>query len=339
MDSPIRFDDHILQTPALNNFHEPDQDLKKLLPATRRLEQDGHRIIPARWSTEFLEKDLLVTRLDDIASWLWVCGRPMPPRPLHYQLLLSREISVTEDPGLHMVWHKKRIFIKPMPRYLLDPKTSGRIFASRNTETQYLRACAKGFLHSYCALVSYESDFRIALHRGLLPPEFTWKEWQQLTTQLLQTDLSVNPRYIYGELRLGRLNKVYKVRKGRLLRGYAQCCGPRDYREFVGDHFALVASVLSYLVLALTAMQVGLQSEILSASDAFQSASYGFTVFAIAAPLVFAAGIFLIVMVMFCDNFWATKKFEKAQFERRGMEPPWKEKDPLRGRQNGSTLE
>lgn len=46
---------------------------------------------------------------------------PMPPRPLHHQLLLSREISVTEQMDMYLVWMTGRMFLKPIPRFLLEP--------------------------------------------------------------------------------------------------------------------------------------------------------------------------------------------------------------------------
>jgi hypothetical protein len=44
----------------------------------------------------------------------------MPPRPLHYQQAASREIVVVEKMDLHLVWEPNRIYLKPLPRYLLS---------------------------------------------------------------------------------------------------------------------------------------------------------------------------------------------------------------------------
>ncbi len=44
----------------------------------------------------------------------------MPPRPLHYQKAVGRNVVVHERADLHLVWDEQRIFLKPIPRYLLD---------------------------------------------------------------------------------------------------------------------------------------------------------------------------------------------------------------------------
>lgn len=69
-----------------------------------------------------IEKELNLQRLHKVLRWLWVVGRPMPPSPLHYQLLLYREIFVTEQMDMHLVWTTGRIFLKPIPRFLLEPR-------------------------------------------------------------------------------------------------------------------------------------------------------------------------------------------------------------------------
>ncbi|KAI6777759.1 uncharacterized protein J7T54_000564 [Emericellopsis cladophorae] len=39
-----------------------------------------------------VDAELDLRRLAHIHHWLWIAGRPMPPRPLHHQRLLNREI-------------------------------------------------------------------------------------------------------------------------------------------------------------------------------------------------------------------------------------------------------
>lgn len=59
-----------------------------------------------------------------------------------------------------------------------------------------------------------------------------------------------------------------------------------------------------YIAIGLTAMQVGLATESLAQVHAFQSVSYGFTMFSILGPLIAAS----IVMLQFRDMFlfnWA----------------------------------
>lgn len=57
-----------------------------------------------------------------------------------------------------------------------------------------------------------------------------------------------------------------------------------------------LAATTVYMVVVLTAMQVGLATEALAKNSAFQSASYGFTVFSILGPLV-CAGLIVVAFV------------------------------------------
>ncbi|KAI2464865.1 hypothetical protein F4781DRAFT_425195 [Annulohypoxylon bovei var. microspora] len=306
-------------------------DFAALLPASHRTRDD--QIVVPEPGPEFLKRELLVRRLNDVQDWLWVCGRPMPPRPLRYalagepvgnhQALISRDVTVTEDPELHLVWSKNRIFLKPVPLYLLDPD----FWEAHVLPDKELACCARGFLFSYAALVAYESDFVLALEKRLLPGRITWAQWKALAGEILESHdfASVNPRYWYGELRLSRLNKVYRVRKGFVLRGYSKVASHAVYGDLISDNFGALATILGYVVIVLTAMQVGLGVDRLQSDEAFQNASYGFTVFSIIAPLVASVGIALAVLVMFVSNWAATKSYEGKRFRKMGVEPFWRE--------------
>lgn len=296
-----------------------------LLPATSRVQDD---IVIPQSDTEFLERELLVKRLNDIHDLLWICGRPMPPRPLHHQRLLSRDIVICEDVALHMVWWRNRIFLKPLPPYLLDPdfwKAHIGITADTQHIDAYrgnLDACARGFLFSYTALIAYRSDFRIAKECGLLPDAISWEGWKALAAQFLENHRydRVNPRYWYGELRLSRLNKIYSFRKGFLFRGYSRVASHSVYGDLLRDNFSVLAGILGYVVVALSAMQVGLSVERLEGNKAFQDTSYGLTVFSLIVPLIAAGFIFLFVLVMFVSNWRATKAYEKRRLKAIGVD-------------------
>ncbi|KAH8768403.1 hypothetical protein F5883DRAFT_554515 [Diaporthe sp. PMI_573] len=146
----------------------------------------------------------------------------MPPRPLHYQLVVGREVFVTEQMDMHLVWTTGRIFLKPIPRFLLEPRfwteylSADEDVGSQNTAWECergLRKRALGFLFSYAALISHESDFLVAKDKHLLPREVNWSGWrafvEELDTEHIYPD--VDPRFYYGELRLGRLNKIYRL--------------------------------------------------------------------------------------------------------------------------------
>lgn len=291
-----------------------------LLPATTRTVDDDIQVPSITdGALAFLSKDLFVNRLNDVHNSLWIAGRPMPPRHLGHQIVLSREVIVTEDMELHLLWRAKHIYIKPLPKYILDEKFWRLYLAEKgqdNAETaerrQKIAQCARGFLLSYCALISYESDFKLAQTLGLLPSRIEWEQWRSWVPEVIASCPydSVNPRFWYGELRMGRLNKIYRWQKGHFIRGYSRVGAPSVYSEFLGENFAVLAVGLGYMVIALTAMQVGLATDHLQKNAAFQDASWVFTVISMIAPLAAAAVIFTLFLVMFIINWAETKNFE-----------------------------
>lgn len=298
-----------------------------LLPASSRAKTDDIST-PSANLHYFLEKELFVKRINAIQDWLWACGRPMPPRPLHYQLVLSRDIIVTEAAELHLVWGPKGIHVKPLPEYLLDREFwQTHIIGDGGSEPQEVEKCARGFLFSYCALIAYKSDFRIAKDHGLLPENLSWESWKLFSAQILESHCfaAVNPRYWYGELRLGRLNKVYRFRKLSLFRGYSRIAGYAVYGDLIRDNFAALITLLGYVVIVLTAMQVGLATDKLVANEAFQAASYGLTVFAIIGPLIAGVSIILFAFIWILSNWRATKRYEGRRFKDIGVEPYWRD--------------
>ncbi|KAI8958899.1 hypothetical protein F5Y11DRAFT_20714 [Daldinia sp. FL1419] len=315
--STIPFTTRVLRSREGSSTSQRTPDFSSLFPASHRTKRDDI-VIPSS-EPSFLERELLVKRLNDIQDWLWACGRPMPPRPLHHQILLSREIAISENAELHLVWSKNRIFLKPIPLYLLDPE----FWAAHIIHDAELVKCARGFLFSYTALISYQSDFRIAREKGLLPDNVEWETWKSFTKEILQNHdyATINPRYWYGELRLSRLNKIYRIRKGFILRGYSKVAAHSVYGDLISDNFAALATILGYVVIVLTAMQVGLGVERLQQDEAFQNASYGLTVFSIIAPLAAGMGIFLLVLILFISNWIVTKDYEVKRFGEMGVDP------------------
>ena len=319
---------------AADHGDDPSRDVNEhpssLLPASYRTKSDD-MAAPARDVTACIEKELDLRRLTSIHGWLWVAGRPMPPRPLHYHLLLRREILVTEQMDMHLVWTTGRIFIKPVPRFLFDPRFWTEYLCCEQRcncsvddgsrllrcERRGLRGRALGFLFSYAALISHESDFRIAEEKHLLPRGVQWPAWRtfvkQLDTEHIYPD--IDPRFYYGELRLSRLNKIYRVLQTPP-RGYMSRWN--QYGSFFRDNLAWLASTTVYVAIVLTAMQVGLATEMLKDSNAFQSASYGFTVFSILGPLFYASLVVLVFLCIFSTNWIKTVKYKKKRFRHIG---------------------
>jgi hypothetical protein len=84
-----------------------------------------------------------------------------------------------------------------------------------------LRTCALGFLFSYAALITHESDSNIAQEKRLLPKEVTWTAWITFMKDFDTENIydKIDDRFKYGELRLSRLNKIYRLMRCPLLLG------------------------------------------------------------------------------------------------------------------------
>jgi hypothetical protein len=87
-----------------------------------------------------LDKELDVSRLNEIHDWLYWAGRYDNIRPLHRQKLLEREIVITEKTDLHLIWYDNRIFVKPLPAFLLN----FGFFEKDLCEPVELHQCANG---------------------------------------------------------------------------------------------------------------------------------------------------------------------------------------------------
>lgn len=253
----------------------------------------------------------------------------MPPRPLHKQLILSREVVVTEQMDMHLVWSTGRIFFKPIPRFLIEPLPWDRFLSCERScrcppvasakerplcPLQKAKRCALGFLFSYVALIRHESDILIAKEKYLLPEEVKWHSWRIFVEQLGPSHIyrKIDPRFVYGELRLSRLNKIYYASQRPFLRGYMPHW--RDYGSFFHDSLTWLASSTLLIVIVLTAMQVGSATEPLRNSKSFQSASYGFTVFSILSRLTAIGLTFLVFFYTFLNNCVTTVVYKKQRF-------------------------
>ncbi|TGJ83467.1 hypothetical protein E0Z10_g5316 [Xylaria hypoxylon] len=309
-----------------------DEYFLSLLPASYRTDSDN--LAPSSGDiTACIEKELDLRRLNKVFGWLWMVGRPMPPRPLHHQVLLGREIFVTEQMDMHLVWTTGRMFLKPIPRFLLEPHfwsryltsdqihlCSGTAGAGDTTRCQHntLEKGALGFLFSYAALITYENDLWLAKEMRLVPKEVEWSGWRTFVEQLDTEHIypRVDPRFLYGELRLSRLNKIYALSQWPF-RSYMEKW--QRYRSFFRDNIAWLASATVYSAIILTAMQVGLATKSLGDNNAFQSASYGFTIFSIVGPLAATGVVSLMFCYAFVRNLVLTMMYKKKRFRAMGL--------------------
>ncbi|KAH6883572.1 hypothetical protein B0T10DRAFT_540140 [Thelonectria olida] len=167
--------------------------------------------LPKKKTQEYLRTELRTTKLDKLYPYLWLAGLPRPARPLHRQRLLLRTIYLTEAPDEHLLWHDTCIFIKPVPECLLDFD----FWQEHVCSDDALHKSACGLLLSYSWLVCHKSDLRVACETGLLPANISWEAWNKFIIDVSEhidsrTLRQVGRRYRYGELRLSRLNSLYR---------------------------------------------------------------------------------------------------------------------------------
>jgi hypothetical protein len=188
--------------------------------------------------------------LDVMHEWLWYAGRRGNISPLHHQKVVHREIILTERARLHLIWYGKTLYVKRLEDEILDWNYFSQVICS----DKRLYRMATGFLLSYARLIQYPSDLDIAQSAGLINNCVTWQRWQNFRNELLHhlAGRNVHDRYEYGELRLGRLNQIYRM-KGL---GLAYFNVHRDYSSYFGENYTTLVALFALVSVALSAMQV-----------------------------------------------------------------------------------
>lgn len=246
-------------------------------------------------------------------------GRPYPARPLSTQRILDRDIVPTTDTSLHLIWTTKKIYIRAMPSCLLDQSFYSQHLSLPNPNDLFRPSL--GLLYSYIALLPTELDFDIAQEAKLVPSAYEWNDWRALVGRILSDYPNiideVPRRYNYGELRLDRLDKIYRYLCWDLLHGYSAVTGSTRYVDFFSKNIAVIGASTVYIIVILTAMSLGRTTKTLKDDEAFERACYGFTVFAIFLPLA-AIGLVVVVFVfMFIAN-WLNSHLAQKHFRKGG---------------------
>lgn len=281
----------------------------------------------------FLYRELWPADLERMAPHLWMMSTQSSANicPLHHQKVKGREIIATEDPRLHLVWIYDRIFIKPLPRYLLSHSFWSEFLSNEKSilggsaqEEQEtfarIQMSALGLLRTYYHLIQHESDFQIACRdTGLLPSDISWPEFCAFSKGFLEiNDGAVSERYRYGELRLTRLNIYAKVLLGKFQ--YEQV--HRQYGAFFARFYGPLLFVFGILSLILSAMQVELGVETLLTTMQWQSfwhACRWFVVVMLACIAFLALGLISLLVGMIVDEwvFALRERYKKRKSCRR----------------------
>ncbi|EKG15401.1 hypothetical protein MPH_07452 [Macrophomina phaseolina MS6] len=238
---------------APGSAHQPDRPAH--LPGYPDLALDN-----AEPLSVFLTEELECANLDTIADRLWLMSTQSSGNisPLHRQRVKDREIIITEEPKLHLLWFYNKVYIKPLPRYLLS-HSFWRDYLLNQTQPlgvkhMVILSSALGFFRSYAHLVRYESDLRIAQDKALalVPDWVTWDQWCLLRAHVLTVrDDQVSDRFLFGEIRLTRLNFYCKF---LLRKAYYH----RTHRQY-GDYFASFYPPLLFLFGVVSIMLASMQ--------------------------------------------------------------------------------
>lgn len=243
----------------------------------------GQAIRPARELPLFLQSQLEPWKIDRIYDYLWFArDRILRARSLHRHLVARQQIVLTESPSEHLVSDYSVIFVKPLPEYLL----SYDFWELHLSRDPVLHSNACGLLLSYTWLVAYKTDFDIARETHLLPEGLTWNAWTALAADFLdyldasETQL-VSRRYLYGELRMSRVNYIYKLLPSlwfthNPMRGFMPTSMWNG--SFAERNVGRLLGVFVFFSLVLSAMQVGLATGRLGDEPAFVSTANGFVV-------------------------------------------------------------
>ncbi|KAI9782853.1 MAG: hypothetical protein M1816_001673 [Peltula sp. TS41687] len=253
--------------------------------------------------TGFLEREFCSPDLEAMAPFLWVMTTQSSANinPLHRQKVKGREIIITEDPRLHLVWNHNRIFIKPIPEYLLTESFWTRYLADRRDT---IRKAALGYLRTYCHLIRHKSDFNIARQEqlGLIPPETEYEQFCNFISQFENIrDCDVSARYSYGELRLTRLNFYVKI----FLRKFQFEDLHGQYAAYFSRFYGPLLFAFGILSIILSAMQVEMTVEQVTRGtwSSFWYASRWFSVICIVWIACLSLGLALLFAFKFVDEW------------------------------------
>jgi uncharacterized membrane protein len=268
----------------------------------------------------FLENDLKTPKLNALYEYLWLAGLLQQARPLHRQKLLGRMIRLTESPDEHLVWHKGDIYIKAIPGYLLDYE----FWRVHLCVDEPLFANATGLLLSYVWLIASANDYAIAVEERIFPSSVPWEAWRDLVRDMLRNidtiTARVDRRYHYGELRLSRLNSLYRFTIStfsahNFMHGFIST--PTWYTQFFEKNFSWILAAFIYTNVILSAMQVGLATSHLEGSAQFQNVSYGIAVTAIVLVLAAMVVMLLVWVVLFWFHLYSAMRHSKKETAKR----------------------
>ena len=216
----------------------------------------------------FLEKEFYSLDMDRAAPRLWWMAKQDKASisALHRQKVKGRNIVISEDPKLHLVWIYDRVFIKPLPKYILS-HAFWRDYLGANSmngekeearQVRRTRAAALGYLRTFRYLVKHESDFDLAKSLVLIPEGVTWEAFCAFSADLTSISNSeVSGRWAYGEIRLTRLNLYAPLIFGKQSFQRVEYQYGAVFAKFYGP----ILFILGILSVSLSGMQIAVAAE------------------------------------------------------------------------------
>lgn len=239
-----------------------------------------------------------LSRFDPMRKLLWLIAVPGAPRSLYYQKFLNRELVIAEELDLHLVWSKSKLFLKPLPDFLLNHD----FWESHISCEPELHRAACGLLYSYCGLIRFRHDFQVAQDSSLINADLTFRAWTEFARTILP---NLNPydsnimdeRFQYGELRLHRLDTIYRYSPSKLsisgfLQGFPHAL-TESYVPYM-DQYNNAVSAFGALIIVLSAFSLSLLARPENPNYDLQQVAYGFALFAI----ILMAGSVALFMVL-----------------------------------------
>jgi hypothetical protein len=258
-----------------------------------------------------LLKGLSVTDLNGVHQYLGIVGSFNNISPLHHQEVLQRKIVPTQACRLHLVWFGHIILIKPLPDCLLNAAFFKDVVCRDNE----LYALAIGFLYSYCRLVESSLDLPLAQKLGLLNAGISWETWYTFRAAVLNNIRleHANRRWQYGELRLGRLNLIWRATG----RGFSYFTIHREYATYFDEHFRLFIAIFALVAIILQAMQNIVTFK--TRSDTWGNISYGFSFAAVIGVVVcLAYTVFAFLLLVTYNLVRTVRAHRRVALSKRG---------------------
>ena len=234
-------------------------------PSSCRLPDQPNILLNSPDLCEYLNRDFRTTELDAFTPYFWLLTTPSHTNisPLHHQLVKGRQIILTEEPQLHLLWVYNSIFVKPIPRFLLS-HAFWKFFLSPESsplspnDRQATFGAIRGLFRSYYHLIKYRSDFDLASENRLIPEGVEWEPLADFLSCFadLEND-AVSPRYNFGEIRFTRLKFWSSILLHRLsFKFYGQ------YADHFSRFYGPLLFIFGVLTVVLSAMQVALATNV-----------------------------------------------------------------------------